>query len=134
MSLRILKSAATAALLTLASYGAANAADFGCAGKKFVFFPGGAEGDSFASIVYNGAKLAAQQTGCQVDYVFSDWNPQKMVQQFSEAIARKPSAMRGPAWPARSAPIKCCIAPTTAKRCSARVMRSSWRRRGVRWW
>jgi simple sugar transport system substrate-binding protein len=93
MSLRFIKSVAAAAVFTLASYGAAHAADFGCAGKKFVFFPGGAEGDSFASIVYNGAKLAAQQTGCQVDYVFSDWNPQKMVQQFSEAIARKPTGI-----------------------------------------
>src|SRR5262249_44722326 len=41
----------------------------------------------------NGAKLAAQQTGCQVDYVWSDWNPQKMVQQLSEAIARKPTGI-----------------------------------------
>lgn len=73
--------------------GAASAADFSCEGKRFVFFPGGSEGDSFASIVYNGAKLAAQQTGCQVDYVWSSWDPQKMVQQFSEAIARKPTGI-----------------------------------------
>ena len=71
----------------------AHAADMSCAGKSFVFFPGGAEGDSFASIVYAGAKQAADQTGCHVDYVWSDWNPQKMVQQFSEAIARKPTGI-----------------------------------------
>ncbi len=69
------------------------AADMSCAGKNFVFFPGGPEGGSFASIVYAGAKLAAEQTGCHVDYVWSDWNPQKMVQQFSEAIARKPTGI-----------------------------------------
>jgi simple sugar transport system substrate-binding protein len=73
--------------------GSASAADMSCSGLRFVFFPGGPEGDAFASIVYNGAKLAAQQTGCQVDYVWSDWNPQKMVQQFSEAIARKPTGI-----------------------------------------
>jgi len=73
--------------------GTASAVDYSCAGLRFVFFPGGPEGDSFASIVYNGAKLAAQQTGCRVDYVWSDWNPQKMVQQFSEAIARKPTGI-----------------------------------------
>jgi simple sugar transport system substrate-binding protein len=73
--------------------GTASAVDFSCSGLRFVFFPGGPEGDAFASIVYNGAKLAAQQTGCQVDYVWSDWNPQKMVQQFSEAIARKPTGI-----------------------------------------
>jgi simple sugar transport system substrate-binding protein len=76
----------------LASPGA-HAADMSCAGKNFVFFPGGPEGGSFASIVYAGAKLAADQTGCKVDYVWSDWNPQKMVQQLSEAIARKPTGI-----------------------------------------
>ena len=73
--------------------GTASAADMSCKGLHFVFFPGGPEGGPFASIVYNGAKLAAQQTGCDVEYVWSDWNPQKMVQQFSEAIARKPTGI-----------------------------------------
>ena len=77
----------------MASTSAYAAADMSCAGKNFVFFPGGPEGGSFASIVYAGAKLAADQTGCKVDYVWSDWNPQKMVQQFSEAIARKPTGI-----------------------------------------
>ena len=52
--------------------GSAFAADTSCDGKKFVFFPGGSEGGSFASIVYNGAVLAAEQTGCNVEYVWSD--------------------------------------------------------------
>jgi simple sugar transport system substrate-binding protein len=77
----------------MATSSAYAAADMSCAGKNFVFFPGGSEGDSFASIVYAGAKAAADQTGCKVDYVWSDWNPQKMVQQFSEAIARKPTGI-----------------------------------------
>ena len=85
--------AIAAGVCLLLAGGSAHAADFGCEGKNFVFFPGGAEGDSFASIVYAGAKLAAQQTGCHVDYVWSDWNPQKMVQQLSEAIARKPTGI-----------------------------------------
>jgi len=83
--------AVAAGSLSLA--GPAKAVDMSCTGLHFVFFPGGAEGDAFASIVYNGAKLAAQQTGCQVDYVWSEWNPQKMVQQLSEAIARKPTGI-----------------------------------------
>jgi simple sugar transport system substrate-binding protein len=77
----------------MASSSAYAAADLSCAGKNFVFFPGGPEGGSFASIVYAGAKAAADLTGCKVDYVWSDWNPQKMVQQFSEAIARKPTGI-----------------------------------------
>ena len=67
--------------------------DGSCAGKTLVFFPGGGEGDTFASIVYRGARLAQQQTGCNVEYVWSDWNPEKMVAQFKEAIARKPTAI-----------------------------------------
>jgi simple sugar transport system substrate-binding protein len=79
-------------LITLAS-SPVWGADMGCEGKKFVFFPGGPEGGSFASIVYNGAVLAATHTGCDVDYVWSDWNPAKMVQQFKEAIARRPDGI-----------------------------------------
>jgi simple sugar transport system substrate-binding protein len=82
---------ASAALLAFGSV--AQAADMSCAGKKFVFFPGGPEGGAFASIVYNGAVLAAEQTGCKVEYVWSDWNPEKMVRQFSEAIARQPDGI-----------------------------------------
>ena len=71
----------------------AAAADMSCEGKRFVFFPGGPEGGSFASIVYNGAVLGAEHTGCKVEYVWSDWNPAKMVQQFKEAIARRPDGI-----------------------------------------
>src|SRR5258706_4582693 len=67
--------------------------DGSCAGKSLIFFPGGGEGDTFASIVYRGAQLAQKQTGCHVDYVWSDWNPEKMVAQFKEAIARKPTGI-----------------------------------------
>jgi simple sugar transport system substrate-binding protein len=79
--------------LALAPSAAHADVDGACAGKKFVFFPGGGEGDTFASIVYRGAQLAQKQTGCHVDYVWSDWNPEKMVAQFKEAIARKPTGI-----------------------------------------
>ncbi|MBE0530457.1 MAG: substrate-binding domain-containing protein [Rhodospirillales bacterium] len=71
----------------------AAAQDFDCKGLNFVFFPGGPEGGPFASIVYNGAKAAADMTGCRVDYVWSEWNPEKMVTQFREAIARRPDGI-----------------------------------------
>ena len=62
------------------------------AGKHFegisiVFFPGGNEGGSFASVVYRGAKAAEENLGCNVDYVWSGWLPDKMVAQFKDAIA-----------------------------------------------
>lgn len=72
---------------------AASAADTGCDGIDITFFTGGPEGDPFATIVQNGAKLAAAQTGCQVDYVWSERNPAAMVAQFKEAIARQPDGI-----------------------------------------
>lgn len=58
-----------------------------------VFFPGGPQGGVFAVNVYNGAVQAAADLGCKVDYVWSDWDPQKMIQQFREAVAMKPDGI-----------------------------------------
>jgi simple sugar transport system substrate-binding protein len=92
---KLFGAAGAALLCSLALFAAPAKADVdgSCAGKKMIFFPGGGEGDTFASIVYRGARLAQKQTGCHVDYVWSDWNPEKMVAQFKEAIARKPTAI-----------------------------------------
>ncbi len=76
-----------------ADSGTATSGDSPFAGIKIVFFPGGGEGDVFASVVYNGAVQAAENLGCDVEYVWSDWDPNKMVNQLKEAIARKPDAI-----------------------------------------
>ncbi len=47
------------------------------AGIKIVFFPGGNEGCPFASVVYKGALAAQKDLGCDVEYVWSDWDPNK---------------------------------------------------------
>ena len=64
-----------------------------CAGKKIVFFPGGPAGGVFAVNVYNGAKAAAADLGPNVQYVWSDWDPAKMVSQFKSAIAMNPTGI-----------------------------------------
>ena len=64
-----------------------------CSNVHLRFFAGGAEGDAFASIVYNGALQAAKDTGAQVDYVFSGWKAETMVQQLREAVAAKPDGI-----------------------------------------
>jgi simple sugar transport system substrate-binding protein len=64
-----------------------------CSGVHIVFFPGGPEGGVFAVNVYNGAKQAEADLGPSVDYVWSDWDPQKMIQQFAEAVAMKPDGI-----------------------------------------
>jgi simple sugar transport system substrate-binding protein len=64
-----------------------------CAGTKIVFFPGGSPGGPFATVVYNGAVAAANDLGADVEYVWSDWNPEKMVTQFSQAVATYPDGI-----------------------------------------
>jgi len=64
-----------------------------CSDVKIVFFPGGPAGGVFANNVYNGAKAAEADLGPTVQYVFSDWDPQKMIQQFQEAAATKPDGI-----------------------------------------
>jgi simple sugar transport system substrate-binding protein len=64
-----------------------------CAKAHIRFFVGGAEGDAFGTIVYNGARQAAADTGAQVDYVFSGWVNEKMVQQLREAVAARPDGI-----------------------------------------
>lgn len=64
-----------------------------CSDVTIRFFAGGAEGDAFASIVYNGAKQAEADLGAKVDYVFSGWSSEKMTQQLREAVAAKPDGI-----------------------------------------
>jgi simple sugar transport system substrate-binding protein len=64
-----------------------------CSGVKIVFFPGGTPGGSFEQVVYNGAVQAAKDTGANVQYVWSDWLPDKMITQFQQAAATKPDGI-----------------------------------------
>ncbi len=64
-----------------------------CSGTKIVFFPGGTAGGGFETVVYNGAVQAAKDTGADVQYVWSDWDPAKMTSQFTQAMATKPDGI-----------------------------------------
>jgi simple sugar transport system substrate-binding protein len=64
-----------------------------CEGVKIVFFPGGPPGGPFGTVVYNGAVAAAADLGADAEYMWSDWNPEKMVRQFNEAVATKPDGI-----------------------------------------
>jgi len=64
-----------------------------CSNVHIVFFPGGPAGGVFAVNVYNGAVQAAADLGPKVDYVWSNWDPQKMTQQISEVEATKPDGI-----------------------------------------
>ncbi len=58
-----------------------------------VFFPGGTPGGPFETVVYNGARQAAQDLGCRVDYVWSDWDTEKMLTQFRQVEATRPDGI-----------------------------------------
>jgi simple sugar transport system substrate-binding protein len=64
-----------------------------CEGTNIVFFPGGTEGGGFETVVYNGARAAEALFGPTVAYQWSDWNPQTMITQFSEAVATQPDGI-----------------------------------------
>jgi len=64
-----------------------------CSDVRIVFFPGGPEGGVFAVNVYNGAVAAAADLGANVEYVWSDWNVQTMLTQFSEVAATAPDGI-----------------------------------------
>src|SRR5450432_3069696 len=91
--LSLLAQGAFVALLIGAPAQAAPLRDKWCGKVHLRFFVGGAEGDAFGTIVYNGAKQAAADTGAQVDYVFSGWAPEKMTQQLREAVAAHPDGI-----------------------------------------
>ena len=74
-----------------------------CSAVHLRFFVGGAEGDGFATIVLNGAKQAQADTGAQVDFIFSGWQGEKMVQQLREAIAARPDGIAMMGHPGTSA-------------------------------
>lgn len=81
-------------VLTLLVVAVAPAQEMGWASKvHIVFFPGGPQGGVFAVNVYNGARQAEADLGCKVDYVWSDWDPQKMIQQFREVMAMRPDGI-----------------------------------------
>ena len=90
----ILLAAASATALTASTTAAsADPKDKWCKGVHLRFFVGGAEGDAFGTIVYNGAKQAERDLGPTVDYIFSGWDVEKMTQQLREAVAVKPDGI-----------------------------------------
>jgi simple sugar transport system substrate-binding protein len=82
-----------AGLLTATTGQAQTLRENWCDGVSIRFFAGGAEGDAFASIVYNGAKQAEADLGASVDYIFSGWKAETMVQQLRDAVAAQPDGI-----------------------------------------
>jgi simple sugar transport system substrate-binding protein len=90
-STRAVLTAAAAALALFAVQGTASADPQAkwCSGVKIAAFPGGPQGGVFANNVYNGFRQAEADLGPEVTYYFSDWDPNKMLQQIQQAVATK---------------------------------------------
>jgi len=76
-----------------AAQGTSTATSQWCKGVNIVFFPGGTPGGSFETVVYNGALQASLDLGANTQYVWSDWDPSKMLTQFQQAMATKPDGI-----------------------------------------
>jgi simple sugar transport system substrate-binding protein len=88
---KILLSAASATAL-MASAAAAQE-DGWCSGQTIRVFSGGPAGGAFNSIIDRGAQQAAADTGANVEIVYSEWDFDKMVTQFREAISQRPDGI-----------------------------------------
>jgi simple sugar transport system substrate-binding protein len=93
LSLGLVLILSVTAVLKIAAQDSSGPTDKWCSDVNIVFFPGGPAGGVFAVNVYNGALQAAADLGANVQYVWSDWDPQKMVTQLGEAIATKPDGI-----------------------------------------
>jgi len=89
----VLVACAPAAATQAPATGGTGATSGWCSNVHIVFFPGGTQGGGFETVVYNGAVQAAQDTGAQVQYLWSDWDPAKMTSQFTQAVATKPDGI-----------------------------------------
>jgi simple sugar transport system substrate-binding protein len=92
VALSACSSSATQSPSAAASGGTAANGQF-CSGVNLVFFPGGTPGGGFETVVYNGAKAAEAAFGPNVTYQWSDWDPNKMITQFQQAMATKPDGI-----------------------------------------
>jgi simple sugar transport system substrate-binding protein len=64
-----------------------------CAGIRIAFFPGGYPGCPYSTVVRTGAATAASDLGAEVEYVFSHWDPETLVQQFQDVVATEPDGI-----------------------------------------
>ena len=62
-------------------------------GMTIWFDTGGSAGDGYGTIVQNGAKAAAEDMGCELRLIYSDWNPETMLTNFRNAVASRPDGI-----------------------------------------
>ena len=91
----MIKRLLTLALLLLTLVPMASAANMQKTGNgmHIWFDTGGPVGGTYNTVVYNGAKAAASDIGARISFVYSDWSPEKMIENFKKALAEKPTGI-----------------------------------------
>ena len=64
-----------------------------CEGVSIVLIAGGAAGVPLATVVRSGATAAAGDLGADLEFVWSESNPEKMAERMKEAIAARPDGV-----------------------------------------
>ncbi len=85
------KLAVTTAFLVLAATMAFAEAEPSGKGMKVWFDGGGSVGEPYTTIVINGARQAAADLGVELTVVYSDWNAEKMLENFKNGLATEPT-------------------------------------------
>ncbi|MFV0439568.1 MAG: substrate-binding domain-containing protein [Desulfopila sp.] len=62
-------------------------------GLTIYFDTGGPVGGPYNTIVQNGALQAASELGVELKLIYSDWNPEKMIENFKMALATRPDGI-----------------------------------------
>lgn len=62
-------------------------------GMHIWFDTGGPVGGTYNTVVYNGAKAAANDIGAKITFVYSNWSAEKMIENFKKALAEKPTGI-----------------------------------------
>lgn len=60
---------------------------------KIWFDAGGSPGESYSMVLQNGAAAAAKDMDVDISFVYSDWNPEKMLTNFRQGLAMRPDGM-----------------------------------------
>ena len=58
-----------------------------------IYFEAGSVGDNFSTVISNGAKAAAKDLNVDLKVMYSEWNPNKMIENFKTALAASPSGI-----------------------------------------
>jgi simple sugar transport system substrate-binding protein len=62
-------------------------------GIRIIFFAGGFKGDDYTSVLYSGVRQAEKDFGCSVEFIYANWNLQKMADDLKDAIGKKPDGI-----------------------------------------